>query len=240
MKRMKHPDPFHRAGRVLLLAGAALAAVLGGCNNAPATNDSEPEGPPNLLTAAAGSWVPLFDGATLEGWKSAGDENDPTYGAVKVEEGAIVLETGEPMTAVVWDGVFPRDNYEVSVEASRRDGFDFFCGMTFPVGDSYCTLIVGGWGGAIVGLSNVDDFAADNNETTTVKDFENDQWYPIRLRVTAPAIEVWLEDEKVIDLKREERRFSIWPQQDPVRPFGVATWHTESALRNFKFRNLEA
>ena len=233
---MKHYHRFHGA---VLLAGAALAGLLAGCNSVPAASEMETEGPPNLLTAAAGTWVPLFDGTTLEGWKSAGDENDPTYGAVKAEDGAIVLETGEPMTAVVWDGVFPRDNYEVSVEASRLDGFDFFCGMTFPVGDSYCTLIVGGWGGAIVGLSNVDDFAADNNETTTAQDFENERWYSIRLQVTAAAIEVWLGDERVIDLRREGRRFSIWPQQDPVRPFGVATWHTKSALRNFKFRNLE-
>ena len=55
---------------------------------------------------------------------------------------------------------FPREDYEVSLEARRLEGTDFFCGLTFPVGKEPCTLIIGGWGGTTVGLSNVDDYSA--------------------------------------------------------------------------------
>jgi hypothetical protein len=47
-------------------------------------------------------------------------------------------------------------NYEIKLEAKKVTGNDFFCGMTFPVGDSFCSFIVGGWGGPVVGLSSID------------------------------------------------------------------------------------
>ena len=37
-------------------------------------------------------------------------------------------------------------DYELRLEAKRVEGGDFFCGLTFPVGKEYCTLILGGWG----------------------------------------------------------------------------------------------
>ena len=39
----------------------------------------------------------------------------------------------------------PTTNYEVEFEAQRVMGTDFFVGYTFPVGDSACSLILGGW-----------------------------------------------------------------------------------------------
>lgn len=197
-------------------------------------------GPPDLLAAPVNQPISLFDGTTTAGWKAAQEEFMEGYGAITVDKGTLVLEEGSPMTAAVWTEKFPRENYEVSLEANRLDGFDFFCGMTFPVGESYCTLIVGGWGGSVVGLSNVDDYAADSNETTTVINFENKKWYPIRLRVTAAAIQAWIGGELKIDLKRAGHSFSIWPQQEPVRPFGIATWYTKAGLRAITFKRLAA
>jgi hypothetical protein len=80
---------------------------------------------------------------------------------------------------------------------------------------------------------------ASENQTTLGMSFELKRWYPIRLRVTTPKIEVWIDDKKVIDLARERRRFNVWPEQQPIRPFGVATWMTTGALRNFTLRRLE-
>jgi len=229
-----------RRGTVLLLVVAAVlsALTLCGCGSPPSGGEEISNGVPNLLTCPPGKWVDLFDGRTLAGWETFGGEGDSYYGRVVVENGAIVLYPGTPSTAIRWAGAFPRDNYEVSLEANRLEGSDFFCGMTFPVGDSYCTLICGGWGGSVVGLSNVDEFAADNNETTRDIVFDNNRWYRIRLQVTKEAIRVWIDDEKVIDLARAGHRFSIWPQREPERPFGVASYNTKAALRNFKFRNL--
>ena len=50
----------------------------------------------------------------------------------------------------------PRTDYEIRFETRRIEGFDFFCGLTFPVGEKYLTLVLGGWDGNVVGLSCLD------------------------------------------------------------------------------------
>ena len=62
----------------------------------------------------------------------------------------------------------------------RLDGSDFFCSTTFPVGKDPCTLVVGGWGGMVVGLSNVDHEDASENGTTKTMTFKNKRWYRVR------------------------------------------------------------
>jgi hypothetical protein len=141
---------------------------------------------------------------------------------------------------VAWKGEFPREDYEVTLEAMRTAGSDFFCGMTFPVGAAPCTLIVGGWGGTVVGLSNVDDQHAAENETTRTMTFEEGRWYPVRLQVTAAKIEAWIGTEKVVDLARDSRRFTVWWEQERCKPFGISTYDTSAALRNIRVRRLGA
>ena len=84
-----------------------------------------------------------------------------------------------------------RIEYEVTLETRRIDGFDFFCGMTFPVEKSHCSLVLGGWGGSLTGLSSLDGFDASENETTGSMAFKEGKWYKIRLRVTPEKIEAW-------------------------------------------------
>ena len=107
-------------------------------------------------------WKSLFDGKTLAGWKT------PQFGGegkVYVENGSIVMEMGSYMTGITWTGEVLRNNYELSLEGMKLEGTDFFCTTTFPVGDDPCTLVVGGWGGGVVGLSNVDGHDASDNST---------------------------------------------------------------------------
>ncbi len=183
-------------------------------------------------TLPASAWTPLFDGKTFGGWDAVLDEG---CGKAAVADGQLVLDAGNSMTGIVWTRDFPTSNYEVTLEACRLEGFDFFCGLTFPVGKECCTFIVGGWGGSCVGLSNVDRQAADSNVTTKWLQFDANKWYALRLRVTDAKIEAWIDNVKQIDLAREGHAFTIWPQQEPCRPFGVATWNTKAGLRNFKF-----
>jgi len=212
-------DPL-RLTRAVLLAAALLPAA--GCG---AVHVDRLDGE-----------VALFNGRDLTGWKvlRAGWFDAP--GHVAVADGRIVLSAGDALTGVAWRGRFPADGYEVELEAMRVAGEDFFCGLTFPVGGSHCTLIVGGWGGQVVGLSNVNEAAADCNETTEMMTFEKGRWYEVRLRVAAGRVRVWIAGERVIDLPTPGRRFDVWPQQEPARPFGVATWHTTGALRNIRLR----
>lgn len=208
----------------------------------PVSSVSQPAAsrPMALPQVSPGEWVDLFDGKTLDGWRVLKEKAFVGHAEVRVEDGAIVLRRGQLQTGIGWAGEFPRDNYEVSLEAMRTEGYDFFCGMTFPVGDEPCTLIVGGWGGMVVGLSNVDHMHAAENVTTTSMRFEEKRWYPIRLRVTSGKIEVWIDDSQMIGLERSGHRFDVWWEQEAARPFGIATWDTGAALRRIRLRSLPA
>jgi hypothetical protein len=174
-----------------------------------------------------GEWVSLFDGKTM-------------FGKVVAADGSIVLEAGGPMTGIAWTGNVPRGEYEVALEGQRIEGGDFFCGLTVPVGNQHVTLILGGWGGNVVGLSNIDSYSAVENETTAGKEFENGRWYAIGVRVTATKIETWIDDDQVIDFDRTGHQFTIWPQQEPGKPLGITSYYTKAAFRNIRVRALRA
>ena len=91
------------------------------------------------------SGKPVFDGKTLAGWKVT---DFAGKGEVRVENGEIRLNTGDSLTGVTWTNEPPKMPYEISLEAMKIEGSDFFCGLTFPYEKSNATLIVGGWGGS--------------------------------------------------------------------------------------------
>lgn len=181
-------------------------------------------------------WISLFDGDTLAGWT---ETNFGGQAEVHVEDGQLILENGEPLTGISWNGDFPRLDYEVRLDATRLLGTDFFCGLTFPVGDSYCSLILGGWGGSLVGLSNVDGHDASENVTRSYMSFSEGQTYRIRLRVTTAAIQAWVDGEPIVDQPREGHTFGIRPEVLLSRPFGIASFATATALSGIEMRPLD-
>jgi hypothetical protein len=188
------------------------------------------------LRAQEPAWRPLFDGKSLVGWSVSRFGGE---GGVRVDSGRIELEMGNSMTGIAWAGEeLPRVDYEIAVEAIKLDGNDFFCGLTFPVGDAFCSFIVGGWGGGVVGLSSLDGMDASENETSRVMSFDRNRWYRIRVRVRRSKIEAWIDDERVVDAEVSGRRISIRPEVDLSRPLGIATWLTRAALRDIKLRKL--
>jgi hypothetical protein len=220
----------HLVVLLVALGGGLTAAEL----PAQEKKDEQPAAPKqdekNVLT--------LFNGKNLDGWKVA-DQNDfEKHGKVEVKNGMLLLQKGNPMTGIAYQGEPPRNNYEITLEAQRIEGGDFFCGITFPINKDYCSLIIGGWGGGVTGLSNVDNMAAVENETTGFTEFKNDRWYAIRLRVTPKHVGVWIDRDQIIDLNTEGRKFSIWWEKEPLRPLGFGTWHTGGALRNIRLRRL--
>src|SRR3990172_8951010 len=134
--------------------------------------------------------------------------------------------------------LFPYTTLFRSLEAMRVEGGDFFCGMTFPVGEDALTLILGGWGGRIAGLSSIDGEPAAENETCRYVDFQQRRWYRVRLRVAKSRIEAWLDEEKLVDLQTEGRQLGIVWVVEPCLPFGVAPWRTTGALRRIRVRSL--
>lgn len=177
----------------------------------------------------------LFDGKTLNGWEIT---NFGPQGPVYVSGDEIILGMGDGCTGITWKRDFPLDGYEVTLEAMKVEGNDFFCGMTFPVGKDPCTLIVGGWGGTVVGLSSINGMDASDNETTTLRQFEKNRWYKIRLKVTKQVIQAWINDELVVDFTINDNTLSIRPEVDLSKPFGITSWRTTAALRNIRLNRL--
>lgn len=236
---MNLPVRWLRVGYPLL---ALLGNGLSGCGS-----PRPPEASPAkvLATSSATStapgkdepvWNRLFDGQTLDGWKSA-----DFFGAgkVQVKDGTIVMERGKQMTGITYGrDDFPTMDYEVTLEGKKLAGNDFFCTTTFPVGKAFCSLVVGGWSGPVVGLSSIDFMDASTNETRTDREFKPDQWHRIRIRVSAKRIEAWIDRDQVVDLDITDRNISIRIECEACKPFGIATYETTGAVRDIRVRTL--
>ncbi len=186
----------------------------------------------------------LFDGTTMKGWVQSGFEGETTVRLVnpfRDGRGAIVIEAGTTLNGITWTrgGELPRMNYEVSLETMKLAGGDFFCGLTFPIGKDAATLILGGWGGTLVGVSSIDYNDAAENETTQGMAVDLERWYRVRVRVTEAKLEIWLDDEKIVDFETAGRKFSLRPGDiQKSLPLGVATFMTKAAVRDIRIRRL--
>jgi len=209
--------------------------IIGACDEAdPEDVTSEAKIEPAVPPAE----MSLFDGKTLGNWENT---DFGGQGKVYVKDGSIYLEQGNDMTGITWAGPLVRMNYEITLEAMRVSGSDFFCGFTFPVNDKCCSLVLGGWGGSLCGLSNIDYYDAANNETTRFVSFENNKWYHVRLRVTPNRIQAWLQEEgeePLVDMDITGRKVDTRAEMDLCQPMGVATWQTAGAVRNINLRKL--
>ncbi len=220
----------HRVANTLLVNLICLVFI-SGCSGNKSSKKTEP-----VTLSAKQDTSFLFDGKTLDGWEIT---NFGPQGPVYVSGNEIILGMGDGCTGITWKKAFPRTGYEVSLDAKRVAGNDFFCGITFPVGKSPCSLIIGGWGGATVGLSSIDGKDASENETTTIRNFEKNTWYHIRLIVTDEFIRSWIDSDKVVDFTIDHKKLSIRPEVELSRPFGIASWNTTAAIRNIHLQRIE-
>jgi hypothetical protein len=145
---------------------------------------------------------------------------------------------GDPLTGIRWEGDVVRENYELQLEARRTDGFDFFCGLTFPVGKDHVSLILGGWGGGVVGISSIDGRDASENDTTSFRNFDNGTWYKVRVRVDPYTIYGWIDDKEACSHAREGHEFDIRYEMDQCVPLGLAAFQCKAELRNLRMRKL--
>lgn len=187
--------------------------------------------------AAEEAATPLFEGRTLAGWAAADFSG---AGAVKaLGDGSVELGLGDMLTGLVYTNPVRRMDYELTLEARKVEGSDFFCGLTFPYGTNSCTLILGGWGGGVTGLSSIDGNDASENETSQWIDYEKDRWYRVRLTVSAHRIEAWLDDRRVVNLDTTDRRIGMrFGDIERCAPLGLATWQTRAQVRKLQVRPL--
>jgi carboxypeptidase Q len=190
----------------------------------------------SAVSLLAAEWQPIFDGKSLAGWRVT---EFAGHGDVEIADGAIVLNQGI-LTGVNYTNATPTVDYEVELDARRTSGIDFFCGLTFPVKDSFATLILGGWGGAVVGISSINGEDAAHNATTTYQKFKNGQWYRVRLAVTATNLSAWIDGQPVVNADITGKTISLRAGEiEASKPFGIASWSTAAELRDIKLRKLE-
>ncbi|HWE35198.1 MAG TPA: DUF1080 domain-containing protein [Isosphaeraceae bacterium] len=202
-----------------------------------------------LLTTGLGADEPkaekpgkivLFDGKSLDGWKAT-DFHGADKVEVTVKDGMIVLPVGHTMTGITCTRKdLPRTDYELSYEAQRLEGRDFFAAATFPVGASYVTLVNGGWGGNVTGLSSLDGADASENDTSKYVKYRDKTWYKFRVRVTDRSIRCWIDDKPVVAVDHKGRTLSTRIEVRKNHPLGFATWETAGALRAIEVRPLTA
>jgi hypothetical protein len=245
-----------RATRVIGLLLCAFPVLATGCTNSdkarpeptprdgparPATRPAEPSTRPGSLATAPAqtqaAWNSLFDGKNLGNWRTSdfGGHAEPL-----VEGGILVVPEGVGLSGVTWKGEPPfKMNYEISLEAQRVSGGDFFCGLTFPVGDTYASLVLGGWAGTVCGISSIDGEDAAHNETTSFQELQKGRWYRVRLRVLPKKIEAWLDDKQIVDLNTEGKKIDIRADISEAKPLGLSTWQTKGAFRDIKWRPVD-
>ncbi|QEF98073.1 hypothetical protein Mal15_21200 [Stieleria maiorica] len=255
-------NPLARTRFVALVAAAVVATAATAQQATAVQADAEVKKPATQNTTTDKN-APENDAAdkstktpwiTLAGhWKACqfGGEGD-----VVIKDGVIKMEHGDPLTGVVWTGPFdgdsangdgqdsknakplPRDNYELRWECRRDSGYDFLCAFTFPVADQYVSLVMGGWGGGITGISSIDGRDASDNETTMFKNYEDKKWYSARVRVETTKITVWVDGTELFSQPRKDHEFDIRFEMDPCTPMGIANFECDSQIRNIQLRRL--
>jgi len=206
-------------------------------------------------------WTPMFDGKTLDGWSISKTDADKK---AEVKDGVIIVGREDLAAGVKYDKPFPKSNYEIMYQAKRANGYDFFGTITFPVKESHCSFVTGGWSGTVIGLSSINGYDASENETTAFYQFKDKQWYQFRVCVSDDRILVWLypvdTDSKIIkadqddakavaaarkeietpkvDLDLKDKRMTTRLEVSFFKPLGISTWNTEGHLRDIKYREL--
>jgi len=110
--------------------------------------------------------------------------------------------------------------------------------VLLPVGANYVSMVLGGWGNCIVGLSCIDRKLASGNETTLAMSFDNDRWYRVRVKVSPERFQAWVDNKQVIDMEREGRKISPYPGLEILTPFGLFSWGTSSAIKDVRYRSV--
>ncbi|HBJ85712.1 MAG TPA: DUF1080 domain-containing protein [Verrucomicrobiales bacterium] len=173
-------------------------------------------------------------------WQAAGIAEE---GRVTIKDGEITLDAGQPMTGARFDAwqsaKLPRSRYAIEYEAMRVEGNDFFGTVTFPVNDSHVTLVIGGWGGTLVGISSIDDLDASENTTTGNAFFKNNEWHQVRVEVRDDDIRAWIGGKLFVNVSTKGRKLGLRAGDiEKCTPFGFATYATRARVREVVVRRL--
>ncbi|MHB8900648.1 MAG: alpha-L-arabinofuranosidase C-terminal domain-containing protein [Thermoguttaceae bacterium] len=126
-------------------------------------------------------------------------------------------------------------DYEFTVEASKTGGEEGFLILVRALNkQEFYWANLGGWGNAGHALERGVKGGGRWGVVSRRRDgrIEEGRWYRIRARCEGPHIQVWLDDEPVIDYTDDGK--------GPARgKAGVGTWATQARFRNFKVVSLD-
>tara|TARA_Y100001934_G_scaffold244133_1_gene301372 strand:- start:4541 stop:5317 length:777 start_codon:yes stop_codon:yes gene_type:complete len=178
-------------------------------------------------TACGSAWKPLFNGNDLTGWK---ETDYAGRGSVEVKNGELHINSGEILTGITWKdkASLPKTNYEIEYEAKKIDGSDFFALLTFPVDEKHASLVTGGWGGAVTGISSINGMDASENDTTLYIKYEKGIWYKFRVKVTPKLVTVTLDPHERLILRKDTPDGVI---AEFAKAAGIDAAKAETALR---------
>ncbi len=230
--------------RTLSVAVVSAFLLTGCASPEPAAPKPQAKPAPAAVKAtASGPAKSLFDGKTLTGWKltdfAGGGEVrvEPNF---KEQGPVIYIDAGQTLSGITFTNKVLKTNYEITLEALKIQGNDFFVGLTFPVGEAHATLVLGGWGGATTGISSIDGLDASENDTTKFLGYDKNKWYLIRMKVTPAKLETWVNDDKIVDQDIKERRISMrFGEIENSIPLGIATYQTTTVVRKVEIKPLQ-
>jgi hypothetical protein len=176
-------------------------------------------------------------------WQASGI---PEQGPTEVSESVLRIGEGIPMTGIRFVGDWgalnlPWIDYALTFEARRVEGQDFFATCTFPIGgpDRCVSLVVGGWGGGLVGISCIDQLDASENNTRGEMAFNNGTWYRFRIEVREDDLQVWINGAPMVNASIKGRQLSLRSGEiDTCVPLGFATWRTVGEIRSIVVQRL--
>lgn len=218
----------------MLLAGLAACS---GPEERPRTLDgAEPKDVTPAVEVAHESALPhtpepivreLFDGTNLEEWQLGvyGEPDD-----YELQGDGVVIPQTAALAGMTYTGALPEAPYRLVVEATKLYGGDFFLGVTFPVRDAHLTLVVGGWGGVVSGLSSLDGKDAARNATKTVRHFPNGKRHVVAIEVDDARVDVTIDGEPFLGTSLEGVELGMRVEVEPSRPLGIATFATSTLL----------
>ena len=72
-----------------------------------------------------------------------------------------------------------------------------------------------------------------------IEGFEDNRWYKIKLRVTDPKIEAWLDEKQFVDLELQDKKISVRPGDiELCIPLGLCSFQTRAQYRNLVWKNI--
>lgn len=169
----------------------------------------------------------LFDLSTLADWETGVFGNPDDF---ELTDTGIVIPQTSTLAGMTYRGGPPVTPYRLHVDVTKRYGDDFFLGLTFPVRDSYLTLVLGGWGGGVSGLSCIDGEDASDNATKHVEYFPNGKRQTVVVDVADERVVARIDGRVLVDADLRGKELGLRTEVLASRPLGVATFATSSLI----------